>query len=205
MSLALVFDVETTGLPFRGVPSDHPSQPHLVSAAYLLVDLDTRQEVETYYELIRPDGWKITQETTDIHGISHMRALARGVPEADAMRKFLEMQDKCSTTVAHNQDFDTLLLRMAMLRYGVTREESDDRVSRPNACTMQMSSGILNLPPTERMASRGIKTPKPPKLTECVQFMFGEEHGGAHDALEDARACARVYFWLLDNHAEKFT
>jgi DNA polymerase-3 subunit epsilon len=43
---------------------------------------------------------------------------------------------------------------------------------------------------------RGMMQPKPPKLEECIQHFFSEELPGAHDALIDARACARVYFHL---------
>ena len=32
-----------------------------------------------------------------------------------------------------------------------------------------------------------------------MSCFFGEEISGAHDALVDTRACARVYYHLLDN------
>jgi DNA polymerase-3 subunit epsilon len=37
---------------------------------------------------------------------------------------------------------------------------------------------------------------KPPNLGECYRFLFEEELVGAHGALTDAKACARVYFEL---------
>jgi DNA polymerase-3 subunit epsilon len=49
------------------------------------------------------------------------------------------------------------------------------------------------------MAAAGMGGFKDPKLSEAYQFMFGEELVGAHDAFVDTEACARVYFWLLDN------
>lgn len=170
----------------------------MVSAAFLLMDLDTRKEIETYYTLVFPDGWEITAENAAIHGITHEMASMYGVPEADVVEKFKTMQDASVLRVAHNQDFDTLLLRMGMLRYGMTRQDADERCYRPNACTMQMATPVLNLPPTERMLERGVHSPKTASLQECVKFFFNEEHEGAHDALADARACARVYFRLLE-------
>ena len=101
-------------------------------------------------------------------------------------------------TVAHNLDFDALIMRIAMLRYGSTRSDADERVGRPSACTMKLSVNILNLPPTERMLAVGLRVPKAPKLTECVKYFFDEEHEGAHDALADARACSRVFFRLQE-------
>jgi hypothetical protein len=35
-------------------------------------------------------------------------------------------------------------------------------------------------------------------LAECVKHFFGEDLAGAHDALVDVRACARVFFRLRD-------
>ena len=55
---------------------------------------------------------------------------------------------------------------------------------------------IVNLPPTRKMLDWGFNGPKPPKLEECMKHFFGEEFPGAHDAMVDTRACARVY-WRL--------
>lgn len=49
-----------------------------------------------------------------------------------------------------------------------------------------------------RMLAAGISKPKAPKLAECVKHFFGEDLAGAHDALVDVRACARVFFRLRD-------
>lgn len=37
-----------------------------------------------------------------------------------------------------------------------------------------------------------------PKLQEAHKHAFGVEFDGAHDALADVRACARVYRWLME-------
>ena len=198
MSYIFVLDVETTGLVLRGTPSDDPKQPHIVQFAGLLVDRDTQEEVEAVNVLVRPDGWQIPPETTAIHGISHVKALARGIPEKDVVDHFCRMQNMAELTVAHNLDFDALIMRIAMLRYGSSRSDADERAGRPSACTMKLSVNILNLPPTERMLAVGLRVPKAPKLTECMQHFFNEEHEGAHDALADARACSRVFFRLQE-------
>jgi DNA polymerase-3 subunit epsilon len=61
---------------------------------------------------------------------------------------------------------------------------------------MEAAAPIVNLPPTERMLAAGFNKPKAPKLEECIHHFFGETLAGAHDALVDVRACARVYFHL---------
>lgn len=58
---------------------------------------------------------------------------------------------------------------------------------------MRQSAPIVNLPPTPKMVAAGFTKPKPPSLTECMRFFFNEDLVGAHGALTDARACARVF------------
>lgn len=200
MTNILVFDLETTDLPKKGVPSDHPTQPHIVQIAALLIDTDTRTEMEVINTLTKPDGWQSSAEAEAIHGISNEKMIAEGIPEKEILAAFCYLQDSAIITVSHNIQFEFQLMRSAMLRYGLTREQADERTHRLNACTMQMATPILNLPPTERMLAYGIRTPKAAKLSECVKHFFDEEHDGAHDALIDARACARVYFHLLANY-----
>jgi DNA polymerase III subunit epsilon len=55
---------------------------------------------------------------------------------------------------------------------------------------------LVNLPPTAKMVAAGFNKPKPPKLAEVILFLFGEELQGAHDAMVDVRATARVHFHL---------
>ena len=196
----LFYDVETTGLPLRGTPSDDPRQPHLVQFAALLMDKNTREEIESINVIIKPDGWVVPPETTALHGISHAKAVARGVPEQDVVAKFVSMNNNSVLTVAHNIQFDLQMMRSGMLRYGMSRPDVDDICLRPTACTMQMSQPIVNLPPTERMLAVGIHSPKSPKLEEAVRFFFNEDLEGAHDADKDVRACARVYFHLIENY-----
>ena len=55
----------------------------------------------------------------------------------------------------------------------------------------------MKMPPTEKMLrSRYRDQFKAPKLAEACRYFFGEDLVGAHDALVDVRACARLYFHL---------
>jgi DNA polymerase-3 subunit epsilon len=143
--------------------------------------------------IIRPEGWLIPPEITEIHGISQERAMDEGVPEAIATRLFVAMQQRASLRVAHNESFDRRIMRIAMLRSGLSREAVEAIEQRPAFCTCNAARPILNLPPTGRMVAAGRTGPKPPKLEECFRHFFAEELTGGHDALVDARACARVY------------
>jgi len=57
---------------------------------------------------------------------------------------------------------------------------------------MQLMTPICKLPSQRQ-------TFKWPKLQEAYNFCFKEDFKGAHDALSDVRATARVLRWLVDN------
>ena len=193
--MILFYDTETTGLPDFKSRSDDPKQPHLVQLAMTMND-DDGSEVRHTNVIVRPDGWTISPEIAAIHGITTERAMDEGVPEGDAVALFILASAASSLRVAHNENFDCRILRIAMMRAGIARDVIEFFEARANFCTCNSSKHIVNLPPTERMLKVGMTTPKPPKLEECMQHFFREGLAGAHDALVDVRACARIYFHL---------
>lgn len=189
------FDTETTGLPDFKARSNNPAQPHMVQLA--LVDYeDDGTEVSAHSVIIRPDGWVIPAEMTAIHGISHERAMDEGIPEESAVQMFIAVQARSRLRVAHNESFDRRILRIAMTRAGIERDFIEAIEARQSYCTCTKAKPILKLPPTDRQLAAGFTGFKSPKLEECVRHFFSEELPGAHDALVDARTCARVYFAL---------
>jgi DNA polymerase-3 subunit epsilon len=193
--MILFYDTETTGLPDFNARSHDPKQPHIVQLALVTCNEDGT-DAGAKVLIVKPDGWTIPAETTAIHGISQERALAEGVPERHAVASFVVAQGMCNLRVAHNESFDRRIMRIAMTRLGLERDFIEMVEGRASYDTCDKAKPIVNLPPTERMIAKGMTGPKPPKLTECIKHFFGEDMQGAHDALADARACARIYFHL---------
>jgi DNA polymerase III epsilon subunit-like protein len=191
----LCYDTETTGLPDWNRPSLDPKQPHLVQLALIMCD-ETGAIQEQYSVIVKPEGWTISPEVTAIHGISHERALTEGVPEIDAATMYLLALARADLRVAHNEIFDRRIMRIAMLRAGIKREVIELLESRPAHCTCEQAKPIMKMPPTNKMAAKGMTQFKPPKLTEAIQFFFKEELAGAHDAMVDAHACMRLWVHL---------
>lgn len=193
-TLICVYDTETSGLPLYKQPSDDPAQPHLVEISAGLYDLETENLVATFHSIVRPDGWVIAPEVAAIHGIDQERALADGRPEADVVEDFLLFARRAALRVAHNEAFDSRILRIAIKRY--QGEAAADAWSEaPSRCTAQMSTKLVNLPPTEKMLAKGMNFPKTPSLTECLKHFFDEDSGEeAHAASYDRHGCARVFF-----------
>jgi len=180
----IAYDCETTGLPNWKQPSGDPSQPHLVQIAALVANTETRKVIASIDLTVRPDGWEIPQETSDIHGITTDYALQHGVPEAEAYAIFMSLWGG-KLRIAHNRTFDQRLLRIAAKRFG-TRAEQDAWADKDSHdCTMWLSRSAM-----------GMK--KPPKLIEAYEYYTGKKLENAHSALADAQACLDVYFALLD-------
>jgi DNA polymerase III epsilon subunit-like protein len=197
MSPILFFDYETTGLPDFRQPSDGAQQPHICQLAAMLFDAETERPMSSLNVIVKPKGWTIPGEVAAIHGISQEIAETFGVDEERAIHLFIDLSLRAQLRVAHNITFDDRITRIAMLRFGMTREACEQLESRPKFCTMSASSKVMKMPPTERMVAAGFTKPKPPKLAEAIKFFFNEDLGNAHNALFDVAACARLYFKLI--------
>jgi DNA polymerase-3 subunit epsilon len=197
----LFFDTETTGLVDWDRPIDDPAQPKVIQLAAILED-DAGNEMTILKTLIRPEGWFVPDKVSAIHGITTEQCLIYGVRLSSAVRLFLDLLSNARLLVAHNISFD---MRMMMISYLAVAGDDAMRKSKlhtiPVFCTKEQSASIVNLPPTERMIAAGMNKPKDPKLSEAYQFFFNERLEGAHDALVDVRACARVYHAIQERTA----
>jgi len=188
----LFFDTETTGLPDFRLPDDHEHQPHCVQLAAVLTD-DAGKEQAQINVIIKPDGWEIPAQAAEVHGITTEHAQRYGVRNVVAAGMLHDLAACAEIAVAHNIKFDAQIVRTMFARAGRPQWQIPSR----KFCTAEAATPVLNLPPTERMIAAGFDKPKMPKLEECIAHFYGETLEGAHDALVDVRACARVYFELL--------
>ena len=198
MTLILVFDTETTGLPLFREPSDHPGQPHILELACGLYTPDG-EEVEHYCSLVRPHGWEVPEEITKITGITPEQAHADGLPEWEVLAELERMWARAALRVAHNEQFDARIVRIAMKRFRKGAEEA--WAAGAAACTARMASPVCALPPTPKMAAKGMRGPKTPNLEEAVRHLLDRPLTGGHRASGDMRDCAAVYFALLRQQA----
>lgn len=191
-ALTLAFDTETTGLPLWHEPSDHPGQPHLVQFAGLVLDADGN-EIDKLSTLVKPGpGAVMAPEALAAHGISLERAMDEGAAAIDVLIWFRAIAARAARLVGHNVQFDVRIMRIAAARATGVKWQP----ACPQFCTLKRSQDIVGLPPTQKMMAAGRFGPKPPNLGECYRYFFGEELAGAHDALVDVRASARIFLHL---------
>jgi DNA polymerase-3 subunit epsilon len=119
--------------------------------------------------------------------------IGHGIPMRDILTRFNSLKGQCSARVAFNIDFDKRLLAREAHICGI-EHDSDGLESH---CVMRMAKPICKLPPTDKMMATGRKDFKPPKLEEAYQHFFGKSMDGAHDAMNDVKATAAIFFAIL--------
>lgn len=185
--MILVADTETTGL-------DDDSE--IAQFAMQMYDGE-RRIVGEFKTMVLPDGWIMPQELTDKFGIDQARLEKYGLKAKTVMAMFDAWCQRCDVLVFHNAKYDLGRIRYTVRRLGLT-------VGMPQKihCTQALATPVVKMPPTEKMIAKGMTGHfKPPKLIEAYQHAFGETFDGAHDAMADVRAAARLYFWLKDQGA----
>lgn len=180
----LFFDTETTGkADFRAAPDAH-HQPRIVQLAAMLCDA-SGNELSVIDVTIKPDGWIVPLDVSALHGITTAIAAAHGVPILEAMRVFLSLARISKTVIAHNIDFDLMMVQGEAMRLKIDLAKWPDRF-----CTMRAMTNHCKLP--------GPYGYKWPKLQEAYTHAFANQFDGAHGALADVRACKEIYFWMND-------
>lgn len=203
--LGLFYDTETTGFPLFSEPSDDPRQPHIVQLGAVLVDMDSREIIDDLDVIIRPDGWEIPSEASNVHGITTEYALEHGIPERDAIGMLRDMWlvSPTLTRIGFNEPFDARILRIGHFRH-FDEPSADGWKAGIAHDVMKVVTPICKLPPTAKMiAARRGNQFKQPKLTEAHEHFFGEPLAGAHSALIDATATMRIHFHVEDLQRER--
>jgi DNA polymerase-3 subunit epsilon len=193
--MILFFDTETNGLPDFNKRASDPTQPHIVQLAAILT-ADNGETLESHNVIVKPDGWEITKELSEIHGITNDKAKAIGLDQKLVIGLLLEMIKKTNLMVAHNVTFDKFMARIAMRRFGFLSDAEDVWwKGLKTFCTMKSSTDICCIPGT----GRGHKWPK---LSEAYEHFFKQPLENAHDALADVTACKAIYFMLTKGGAK---
>jgi DNA polymerase III subunit epsilon len=181
----LAIDTEGNGLfkykdPETGkpVPADDPSQPRLAEFAAIYLDRDLQPEKEIQF-YVKPQGWVMTDEATEVNGLVTEFLAEFGVPVRGVLDVYTDAIREGRAVIAFNAQHDCKQMR-AELR----RSEMDDLfMLTKNICTMRGSHplGIV------KASGKGGF----PKLSDvCAHFDIVMPE--AHNALDDARAAAEI-------------
>jgi DNA polymerase III subunit epsilon len=173
-------DTETTGLYHYGTPSNDPKQPYIVELALLLTDIEG-DTIKSFSTLIKPEGWVIPQEATNVHGITTEECEEKGIPFEEAYQVYLSFREECKLIIGHNISYDSKMIRRV-----AGKERYDSLPVKEKYCTMQKSTPICKI-----SGKRGYKWPK---LEEAYRIICGKEIEGAHRAMADVEATKELFF-----------
>ena len=202
MTIAIVVDVETTGLPCRPQSgrqyyppqmSEMYDSSRIVSIAWIIRDLENNATLTERYYVIKPKGFGIPQQATDIHGISTQQALFEGSYIKRVFNTLLSdlLIYNPSHIAAHNLSFDIHVIKSELYR--------------ANRMDIITTLGELHPLCTMRRSKSYMKQTKFPKLADLYKFCFPEkEMPHAHNALHDTRHCAECLQHMYTTYQPDF-
>ena len=154
-----------TAIDFETAISFHPCSVGIITVEKGVI-------VDEFVSLIKPPNNVYSPFTIKVHGI-HPRDTANA---RSFTQVYPEIQKRLQNRiiVAHNESFDRNVLSKSMALYGL--DYSDLNIASRWECTVKIYK------------AKGLK---PTKLSDCCKEMnIALNH---HEALSDARACAKLY------------
>jgi DNA polymerase-3 subunit epsilon len=196
--MIVFFDTETTGLPNWKNPE--VNTPRMVQLGLIVTDSYGRI-MRTLGVIFKSEGYSISKELSDIHGITDEIALVYGMGRTNEFFWMLsDIFHNAEVIVAHNYSFDKIILNGEFALAGIGKLDDSKAF-----CTKEHSMEVCKLS-FSSSSSYGNKflnkqRYKWPKLSEAYKFLFNEDLKGAHDALTDVRATMRIYFELKNRQS----
>lgn len=181
------FDTETTGLPPKDAKweTDYEQFPRICQLSWIYAGREENH-------IIRPDGWVIPQEATDVHGITNEYAQEHGEPLADVMGKFIADCHAAKLICGHNVYFDISTVKSELMRKASFDQFADDALYKGKRIdTMRPAMKFVDA----RFSNGRLKFPR---LEELYAKCFPGESFPAHDAIEDVRAVVRCLPVLVE-------
>lgn len=183
----LALDVESSGLPKRGIDAASPQQPWAVSVGLVLFN-DADDELGVFSSRIRADGRRIEDGASAVHGITDREAARTGISEIAAMAVVCGFAAQAHVLTGYSVKFDRGICESTLARLG-----KDARMLiRPG---LQVIDLIEPAAAYCKIASdHDSGSYRWPSLDVACQQILGEPpREGAHNALSDAQRARRLY------------
>jgi len=183
----LFFDTETTGLPrdWNASVDDVDNWPRIVQISWVIYRNGIKISSSDF--IIKPEGFRIPTESSNVHGITTERAEKEGVSLQAVLTEFQNLIEQADLIIAHNISFDEKIVGAEFIR----KNMSDSLESKKTICTMKKSTDFCAIP-----SSNGHNDYKWPKLSELYMKLFDTEFEDAHNSFADVNATAKC-FWEM--------
>jgi len=184
--LALIFDVETTGLPKKrkGKMCDFDNWPNIVQISWLIFNVTNGKIISINDHIIRlQEGKTIPKESTKIHGITNDIMRKKGENIINVLKKFNNDLLESQVIVAHNMEFDENIIGVESLRW--LDYNIFDNYNNMRYCTMKRTRKIKR---------------KWMKLVDLHEYLFNSVPQNLHNSLIDVFVCFRCFCKLYYNN-----
>jgi DNA polymerase-3 subunit epsilon len=215
-SIAMVFDVETTGLLRNTLKLE--LCPWVLQCSYILYDVENLKIIKTMNSYVKiPDEVIIPAESTAIHGITRAKC-ETGRSMQDILTEFyIDYHKSATVLVAHNYKFDTAILDIELRRNWLLLKESCPfalnlfhpdylrGVNITSICTMDSTRNLckIEFPVNGKTKYAGkAGSFKWPTLLELYRHLFKEEDTpeNLHDSMMDCLVCLRCLLKVSGAH-----
>ena len=208
----LVFDTETTGLPNTKIlnPDTLHLWPHIVQFSYAIYDDIQNDIVQTKDYIIKMhDKVNISEESTNIHGITNDMSQLKGITIQHVLNVFFSDLKTVDILVGHNVTFDINMVKIELLRI-IYLEHFISHKDRVNVkknlhyltnfqnicCTLQASIEFCDIKAVDRYGKTYTKWPK---LLELHQKLFESIPNNLHNSFNDILVTLRCFIKLKYN------
>lgn len=215
--IALIFDVETTGLLNTKPPYPRlDACPYVLQFSYIMYDVANGVIVKMMDSYVKiPDSITIPKQASDVNGITREHCEG-GRDMIDILKEFYKDYHKCNILVAHNYNFDSNMLTLEMQRYWAKLKPDCPfalnlfQVTYMNDlsinfhCTMNTTADLCKIPMPNKY-NKPIDPSKPirykwPTLLELYKHLFHEEPKNLHNSLMDCMVCLRCFLKIYNNY-----
>jgi len=142
-----------------------------------IVTVEDGEIIEEFHALIQPPNNEYNWHNIQVHGITEDDTI--NSPSFEHVYPEIKKRLAGKITVAHNESFDRSVLKNSMLDIGI--DYSDIDLPEKWECTLKIYKTMCY---------------QPAKLNVCCEYHGIElQH---HDALSDARGCAKLYKIALE-------
>jgi len=208
----LIFDTETTGLPKTKIISQETLEkwPHILQFSFIMFDTDKSSIKSKDFIIKLPDNIEISQESTNIHGITTEISNEKGVDITISINSFFEYLEEAELLVGHNISFDINMIYIELLRIIYNKEYSQKDIFdfKTNLhkitnykniyCTMQETIDLCSI---KKVNKKGEEFNKFPKLTELHEKLFDTIPKNLHNSFVDILVTLRCFMqlkWEID-------
>jgi len=203
----LIFDTETTGLPNSKIISEETLKkwPHIVQFSYVIFDTELNQFIVTKDKIIKLSGILISEDSTNIHGITNEISKEKGENIELVLKEFFYHIRECDFLVGHNVSFDINMVYVELLRIiykSLYPKEHIDAYKfdlhflknfKNIYCTLQESIDVCAIKTLDKF---GKEFNKWPKLLELHQKLFNSIPNNLHNSFNDILVTLRCFYKL---------